>query len=79
MEPTRFLWAVFSDGLSYLQARDELDAANKRFNAKMFATRQEAAKGRSKLAATAASMDKKVKMTSDHAPHSQSTMRNPIP
>merc|ERR1711968_242056 len=47
--------------LNAKKARDELDAANKRFNAKMFATRQEAAKGRSKLAATAASMDKKMR------------------
>merc|ERR1711871_234220 len=43
------------------KARDELAAANKRFQAKMFATREEAAKARSKLAATAATMDKKLR------------------
>merc|ERR1719409_730726 len=43
------------------KARDELAAANKRFQAKMFATREEASKARSKLAATAATMDKKLR------------------
>jgi len=42
-------------------ARDALDHANQKFQAKMFATRAEAEKSRSNLAATASSMDKKMR------------------